>query len=326
MNLMKRCPECGAELKGDERLCPECGAEIPQKIDLKKHLPIIFHPLFVLGLIVILSLGLSGYHFYKKAKTKSSEEGAVRAQPASQPVSKKPAQKVLGIADKKYLEVLQYQKDLTDIFESLDAIDQEFPLERKELSLEEWQEVRSELLKFSEKIKKRSAPPGLGPCQSAMKNSLDQYLRAVNALWNFQNTSKKESLGTYRQSITLARSQKNYCLSLIKLVKKQLAPSLKVEPSELEERVFGKPLQIPPEEKKEKEKQIKEEKPKPPEVQPSQSPAPAPSETILEIPEEKQGESIQPQPQPGASPAPETGTTPLPEQGTTPLPEEGMSP
>ena len=305
---MARCPNCGAELEPEQKLCPECGARIPEQ-EKKNFIYWLFHPFSVLGILLVVSLALVLVHFTGKKSPASStaEPKKISQLPATSPQKQK--EKILKPADKKYLEILEYEKNLSSFNRLLDRLAQELSLERKKITVQEWQELRAKLEEEKKNLARFSAPPGIGPCHTAMKNCLEQYLRAVNALWNYQNTGEKTSLGTYRKSITQAKSQRNYCLNLLELIKKQLEPSLSRDKTELEEMVFGKPVSLP-EQKPEKEPEIKEKEP------PTEMEKPSPQEGIS--PKE-----IKPSTEPGespkeAEPAPQEGETLLPEPGETP--------
>jgi len=321
---MARCPNCGAELEKEQRLCPECGAEIPPRSEKKNFTYLLFHPLSMLGLLVVVSLILALVHFSRREPFASSTEEPKKISQLPAPSPQKQKGKILKPADKKYLEILEYEKKLNPLMSLLDQLNQKLSLERKEITLQEWQELRAKLEEEKNRLAQFSAPPGIGPCQTAMKNSLDQCLRAVNALWNYQNTKAQESLGAYRQSISQAKSQKDYCQSLIEIIKKQLEPSLSRDKAELEEKVFGKPVSLP-EQKPEKEPEIKEEKTRTEIEKPSPQEGTSPKETEPSIEPGESPKEAEPAPQEGESLLPEI-IEPSTQEGETLLPEPSETP
>ncbi len=250
---MTHCPECGEEVIAGEKICPHCGAELEKGRPTRSRLPKLLHPFAVAGYLAILSVMIVFFQFLLqagKAGTAATSEAVIAEQAASlisrfrgkPPVPKTPA-------DKRYVEILRFEQSANPFFQKLIAIDTEFSKPDYRPSESRYAEVSQDLAELSSTAENFTVPNTLGPCRQGIKNSIDEAKRAVNFLRNYQTSPSPTLKSDLEQSWALSRSQRNYCQSMIELVKKKLEADLSLNPDELKraaEEPVPPPTNAPP--------------------------------------------------------------------------------
>lgn len=230
--VMIHCPYCEGEIAQGLELCPQCGANLKAAAKLEhKGFPKFVHPFAVMGYIVIISALLAFLQIRAQAARKPApEKAAVKSVPA---VPARPPALVKEIitpqntteTDKRYMEVAGYEKAISPIFAAVTDIDSRLSDPGFRLDFNQMSAWNSILNRLSRQAENTLTPTGLGPCQPAVKNSVDQMNSALTASWNYQSKKSPDAQGQLNESLNTSRSQKNYCLSVIDILKKDLEKS-----------------------------------------------------------------------------------------------------
>jgi len=235
---MNHCPNCGAELAGGENLCPGCGMELAQAQPRSSRLPKPLHPFAVMAYLLILSglifLLQSGLLSRKAGSVVSSESATAEGEKRAPDQAKGGGPEPRTPADQQYVTVLVFEEKAAPIFQKLTQIDMELSKPGYQLSDSKGQELARILNELTSQAETLSVPPGLGPCQLGVRNSVEQARYALTFYRNYQQSRTPDLKGNFEQSLLLSRSQRNYCQNLIELVKKKLQPDIQLKPEELE--------------------------------------------------------------------------------------------
>jgi len=253
IRMMKRCANCGTELPEGAQVCPGCGMKLAQTKKPVPRLAKALHPYAVMAYVVALSCLLVFLHLAIGPRGKAeggSESETVSGEGNKGLLSRLSEETPVPrtMADKQYVNLLAFEQKASPIFSKLMELDSELSKPGYQISDSRWQELMSILNTLSAQAEDLYVPPVLGQCKPGLRNSVNEAKRAVVSLRSYQQTPKPELKSAFEEALALSRSQRNYCQSLIELVKKKLSPDITLKPEQLEKaaRELKPPLPPPP--------------------------------------------------------------------------------
>jgi len=312
---MRHCPFCGEEIEIGLETCPKCGEDLtrPAKPSASR-IPRLFHPFAVMGYLVLVSLLIVFLQlWHSRGKTPSQESATV--QPSMQPPGEDAARPDnINEADRKYMEIWSYEQETKPLFDYL--VDTEARLNGPDANSgpAELKTALQRLEEFSNQAKGFVSPVGLGTCQGAVKQSIEDAKNAVNSLLRYQSAKDPQSKTLAAGGFKSSRDQRLICQSLLELVTKQLEPGLSHSKSALQKEApewrrlhMPRPGQPSP-------------SPSSPAPAPAATPAPEPSGTAApeaKAPEPGVKQETKPAPSGTGEENPQSGATAVPGEGET---------
>ncbi len=215
----------------------------------RASLPKSLHPFLVMGYLLILSALIVLLQWGLKSRAAhsgpSSQEETAQGEAGLLGRLKGGVPTAVSSADKEYVNALVYEQKSTPLFQKLLELDTELSKPDLQLSDSRFRELNSTLDSLSDQAEQVLAPTSLGPCAMAIKTAVDQERSALNFYKSYQQTPTPQLKGSYDENLRLSRNQRNYCQSLIELLKKQLGPDLTLSQDDFQ-RIAQQELSTPP--------------------------------------------------------------------------------